>query len=215
MEQKTDRSMKNKKTDRRTAYTKNAVKDALLELLRQNSFDKITVAAVCREAEIGRATFYTHYDTLMDVIDELAEDAIMVTKSDKTTLSESVRNAASILRASDDLKSEELLSRITMMLPVCQRVADNPKYKVLFRDDTISQYILMQVFRHEKDKKMEAAVRQYGLSEKEAEMLFLFGITGAFSVNKAMNWKKDADWLKVQRVLLTFMEGGYEALHKL
>ena len=46
-------------------------------------------------------------------------------------------------------------------------------------------------------------------------MLFLFGITGAFSVNKAMNWKKDADWLKVQRVLLTFMEGGYEALHKL
>ena len=66
-----------RRIDRRTAYTKNTVKDAMLELLAEMPFEKITVAALCRRADIVRTTFYLHYDSLTDVIKELADDAIL------------------------------------------------------------------------------------------------------------------------------------------
>ncbi len=64
--------------DKRTLITKTAVKEAMLELLSQTPFNYITVSSLCREAGVGRATFYTHYSGLTDVIDELADDAIQV-----------------------------------------------------------------------------------------------------------------------------------------
>ena len=45
-----------RKTDRRTMYTRMVIKDALLELLRETDFAEITVAGLCREAEINRGT---------------------------------------------------------------------------------------------------------------------------------------------------------------
>ena len=66
-----------KREDRRTVYTKNVIKDAMLGLLEDQPFEKITVAALCRQAEIVRTTFYLHYDGLTDVLKELADDAIL------------------------------------------------------------------------------------------------------------------------------------------
>ena len=66
-----------RREDRRTIYTKNVIKDAMLELLAEGPFEKITVAALCRKAEIVRTTFYLHYDGLTDVLKELADDAIL------------------------------------------------------------------------------------------------------------------------------------------
>ena len=48
---------KNRKTDRRTLYTRNVIKDALLEALAEKPFEQITVTDVCRRAEITRATY--------------------------------------------------------------------------------------------------------------------------------------------------------------
>ena len=59
------------KNDRRVRYTKQAIKSALMELLETTSFDQITVKALCEKAEINRATFYTHYETLNALIEEL------------------------------------------------------------------------------------------------------------------------------------------------
>ncbi|MBQ1493061.1 MAG: TetR/AcrR family transcriptional regulator, partial [Blautia sp.] len=62
--------------ERRAAATREALKDALLELLCKKPFSEVTIAALCREAKVGRATFYTHYTGLTDIVDEVAEDAI-------------------------------------------------------------------------------------------------------------------------------------------
>ena len=67
--------MKQRKTDRRTLYTQAVIKDALLELLTVQGFEKITVASLCRQAEITRATFYLHYSDLTAVVDELVDEA--------------------------------------------------------------------------------------------------------------------------------------------
>ena len=61
------------KNDRRYAYTHNVIKDAMLELLHSTGFEEVTVSGLCRQAQVGRATFYTHYDNLMEVIEELVK----------------------------------------------------------------------------------------------------------------------------------------------
>jgi hypothetical protein len=49
-----------RKTDRRTVMTKGMIQDALLELLQNTPYEKITVTALCKQSEITRATFYLH-----------------------------------------------------------------------------------------------------------------------------------------------------------
>ena len=59
------------KTDRRVLYTKMFLRESLLELMKEKPVDKITPTELCRRAEINRNTFYTHYYTARDVLDEI------------------------------------------------------------------------------------------------------------------------------------------------
>lgn len=72
---------KERKTDRRTVYTKMVIKDSLLELMKSRRFDKISVTAVCAQADITRATFYLHYYDLWNVVDELLAEALQISES--------------------------------------------------------------------------------------------------------------------------------------
>ena len=70
------KEQKIRKTDRRTLYTRQAIQDALLELLTEKEYADITVADLCRAAELNRGTFYLHYGNIAQVLDELLEDAL-------------------------------------------------------------------------------------------------------------------------------------------
>ena len=59
------------KNDRRVRYTKQVIKSSLLELLQTKPFEQITVKELCQKADINRATFYSHYDTLISLIEEI------------------------------------------------------------------------------------------------------------------------------------------------
>lgn len=47
--------------------------EALLTLLDKKDFEYITVKEICRTAEVNRSTFYLHYETLNDLLQECAE----------------------------------------------------------------------------------------------------------------------------------------------
>ena len=59
------------KTDRRVLYTKMFLKESLLELMKEKPVDKITPTELCRKAEINRNTFYAHYYSTRDVLEEI------------------------------------------------------------------------------------------------------------------------------------------------
>ena len=63
-------------TDLRVIKTKNAIYDALVNLLRDNIFEEIKVSDICKKALINRSTFYAHfedkYDLFMSFIDDLS-----------------------------------------------------------------------------------------------------------------------------------------------
>ncbi len=49
------------RTDRRTIRTRDALGDALVELMQERPFKSLTVQDVLDRAGVGRSTFYTHY----------------------------------------------------------------------------------------------------------------------------------------------------------
>lgn len=49
------------------------MKAALLELMKETEFEKITVKRICERAGVNRGIFYSHYTDIYSMLDE-AED---------------------------------------------------------------------------------------------------------------------------------------------
>lgn len=66
------------KEDLRIIRTRKLLCTALMELMQQSSFDKLSVNDICEKAMVHRATFYNHFndknDLLNYTIDELQEE---------------------------------------------------------------------------------------------------------------------------------------------
>ena len=54
--------------DRRVRRTRQRLNDALLELIVEKGYDKTTVQDLIDRADVGRSTFYAHYETKDDLL---------------------------------------------------------------------------------------------------------------------------------------------------
>lgn len=57
--------------DRRITKTRKSIYTAFLQLLNQKSFETITVQEIIDLADVGRSTFYSHYESKELLLDEL------------------------------------------------------------------------------------------------------------------------------------------------
>ncbi|GLV12981.1 TetR family transcriptional regulator [Alicyclobacillus hesperidum] len=62
--------------DRRIAKSRQAMKQALLELMEEKHFDQITVQDIADKADISRKTFYLHYVDKYDLLDRVIEESL-------------------------------------------------------------------------------------------------------------------------------------------
>lgn len=61
------------KSPQRRTLTKRLIREAMLELLKTKSIQKISVRELCDAAGINRTTFYNHYDGTYEVLVEIEE----------------------------------------------------------------------------------------------------------------------------------------------
>ncbi len=124
---------KTRKTDRRTLYTRMVIKDALLSLLSAKEYADITIADLCREAEINRGTFYLHYDNLSQVMDELFADALGNTHS-------------MLFQIGCETAAEEKCA-----YPLCRFLRENQKYQPLFFSDSLHGQVIEKIAEANRD----------------------------------------------------------------
>ncbi|MFI3254035.1 MAG: TetR/AcrR family transcriptional regulator [Eubacteriales bacterium] len=60
--------------DRRQGKTRKAILQAFDEILSEKSVDKITVTEIADLADIGKSTFYTHFETKEHLIQYICQD---------------------------------------------------------------------------------------------------------------------------------------------
>ncbi len=68
--------MKEKRNDRRVRYTKMVIKQSFIKLLKQKSISKISIKEICEDADINRATFYSHYKNQYDLLKQIENETI-------------------------------------------------------------------------------------------------------------------------------------------
>jgi len=60
--------------DRRVLKTKAALRDAMLALMAPRGWDEMSIQEICDAANVGRSTFYVHYQSKDDLLSEAMND---------------------------------------------------------------------------------------------------------------------------------------------
>src|SRR5574344_2416416 len=76
MEAKVDEPKRLKAEYRSSIRSKTMIKEALLELMIEKPFDKITITDIVKKADINRGTFYAHYDNTSDVLKSISSSVM-------------------------------------------------------------------------------------------------------------------------------------------
>lgn len=69
-------SKKDQKLDPRVIRTRLMLRDALVELIHERGYEKITVQDITKKATLNRATFYLHYRDKLDLLYQSSDEII-------------------------------------------------------------------------------------------------------------------------------------------
>lgn len=188
--------MQNKKEqrpDRRSLYTKQAVKKAFLQLKEKKDFNSITVSDICRTAKISRSTFYLHYNHTAEVLDEVLDDA-----------------AANVRDLMDHLSDTENGQPSRCSYPLCKFIRESHDYQCIFFDDSLTGRIIKKLSGIYMERFVEGMKKHTRLSRTQLEALFCFHINGCFAVSKQFAGLNEEKWCPVQQVIDQFIKSGID-----
>ena len=177
----------NKKPDRRTVYTCTVIKDALLALMSKQDYSMLTIADVCRTAEISRSTFYRHYDNLRQVIDEAFSDARML-----------IGMPDYISVTGEDKAPRHM----------CVFLRKNRKYLPLFlsphfRREAVNWFI-------SNDLNLREWLKSEGssLENEELRTIMFFQLNGCLALVQENLDVSDEEWVRIKNCVDTFLRRG-------
>ncbi len=180
-----------RKTDRRTLYTRMVIKEALLNLLAEKEYADITIADLCREAEINRGTFYLHYSNLREVLEELFDDAL--------------GKMNHVLVQVGCAPASEQKNR----LPLCRFLRENKQYQPLFFSDSLHSYVIERLCHSCWADFVARLGEQSGLNEEVLKAVFYFQLNGCLAISKQNVGISDDRWAEIQCNVDRFLKSGF------
>lgn len=194
----------------RKEMTRMLLKEGLLSCLANNSFESVTVTSLCKASSITRSTFYLHYSNIMEIVDDLVDDAIAYSKLGMVDNNNLQIIAKTLSAASDSILLREAYDSIFDRLPLCQRIIRHKKYLPLFLDEQISEYVLQRIIRSEKDRQGLVMAEALGTSFDVGVSVFVFLVHGLYAVNKQYKWSQSDEWLEAQKVIFELVYCGLQ-----
>ena len=96
----------NKKDNKRAQDSKQRLKRAVCNLLKEVGHEKITIKSLCKEAGVNRTTFYAHFDDIEDLLYEICEEYIVgcfkIFMNTEVSYRIRIKNAVELIR--DDME---------------------------------------------------------------------------------------------------------------
>ena len=195
----------------RKEMTRMLLKEGLLSCLANNSFESVTVTSLCKASGITRSTFYLHYSNIMEIVDDLVDDAIAYSKPGMVDNNNLQIIAKTLSAASDSILLREAYDSIFDRLPLCQRIIRHKKYLPLFLDEQISEYVLQRIIGREKDRQGLVMAESLGVSFDVGVSIFIFLVHGLYAVNKQYKWTQSNQWLEAQKIIFEFVYRGLQS----
>ena len=195
----------------RKEMTRMLLKEGLLSCLANNSFESVTVTSLCKASSITRSTFYLHYSNIMEIVDDLVDDAIAYSKPGMVDNNNLQIIANTLSAASNSISLREVYDSIFDRLPLCQRIIRHKKYLPLFLDEQISEYVLQRIIRSEKDRQGLVMAEALGVSFDVGVSVFVFLVHGLYAINKEYKWTQSDEWLEAQKVIFELVYRGLQS----
>ena len=175
------------KIDRRRRYALSVIQEAFFALPAEVGFAKMTVADICRRAEINRGTFYLHYEDKYALLDALIDEA---------------------LAAAPPLEGVESAT-------LCQRSPADDDYRLLYSDSDSYARVAQRVIERGAEQMVPWVMEKTGLSREDAFLLFVHNVQGNLAVNRLLGWRRGPEFTHAQELLNAYSEGGLLAVSAL
>ena len=193
-----------RKKDSRSIRTEGRIKAALLDMLGRTRFSDLTVTEVCREADTTRVTFYQHYGSLADVLDELLND---ITQELGDVPLEMCEACAGSSTSPGD-------GRIWKGMPFCHFYASMNPYRVLLEDNGIAERLIERIVDNNLDAMMDALktrLPEASVDRSQLRYFNIFRMSGCLAAAKAAK-RNGYDWSLVQPTLDSAISAAFETL---
>ena len=163
-----------KKKDLRIVRTKKMLHQALIELMKDKTFEEIKVCDICDKAMINRSTFYAHYDDKY----ELLLDFINTLKSEF---------AEEMSKYIDNLNTKEYyIKLIGLFLDYMDSKKDVYNAVMINNRNSIMMDILLSVVNNDLLKKMSKDEFKSSIPDDIIVKFYLGGV-----INLGVEWLKD------------------------
>ena len=183
------------KGSRSVRRTKMALRNSLIELMKTRSILRISITEICEEADVGRSTFYAHYENQYDLLEELEMDCL--------SAFEETLSMNQPLRKYNNQEVTKIFERMLQFIADNNnsiQILLNENGEVLFQRKFINH--LIGYFKYA--KKMYAD----GFDEKTSECYSVFFINGALAL--IQHWLKNNMHIPVHvlaKMLLSLTSG--------
>ena len=155
--------------NQRVVVTKRMLKESMMKILKEKELDTISVAELCRDAGVNRATFYRHYEIPRDVVTEIQRD-----------LYQELKQHINMPKSPEDIH--------TVIEKLCEFLDDHRELiRIFIRNNSDTDFInLMNEIYGEVAKEYSHTNILKKLNQEDIQFLTLYNAGGSYFVIK--NW---------------------------